>query len=191
MRTPVRPTPRARRPWLVLLLLAVVTALAAAVAAPVSAHAAPKAKPSITVPVTGSTADGTPVEGTYKITRFAVQKGELVAKGVFTGSIGSDDDTVRKAVTIPVSKAPAAAEDDVTTQQVSCDVLNLLLGPLDLNLLGLRVQLNQVDLDITAEQGPGNLLGNLLCAVAGLLDGPAALNTIIAQLLTYILGIIG
>jgi hypothetical protein len=49
--------------------------------------------------------------------------------------------------------------------------LHLDLGPLDLNLLGLRVQLNEVVLDITALPGPGNLLGNLLCAVAGLLDG--------------------
>jgi hypothetical protein len=38
----------------------------------------------------------------------------------------------------------------------TCDILNLTLGPLDLNLLGLRVQ----------------LLGNLLCAAAGLLDPP-------------------
>jgi hypothetical protein len=38
----------------------------------------------------------------------------------------------------------------------TCDILNLTLGPLDLNLLGLRVQ----------------LLGNLLCAAAGLLDSP-------------------
>lgn len=52
-----------------------------------------------------------------------------------------------------------------------CPILHLELGPLDLNLLGLRVQLNQVVLDITAVPGPGNLLGNLLCAVAGLLDG--------------------
>jgi hypothetical protein len=52
-----------------------------------------------------------------------------------------------------------------------CPILHLELGPLDLNLLGLRVQLNQVVLDVTAIPGPGNLLGNLLCAVAGLLDG--------------------
>ena len=52
-----------------------------------------------------------------------------------------------------------------------CPILHLELGPLDLNLLGLRVQLNQVVLDVTALPGPGNLLGNLLCAVAGLLDG--------------------
>ena len=52
-----------------------------------------------------------------------------------------------------------------------CPILHLELGPLDLDLLGLRVQLNQVVLDVTAVPGPGNLLGNLLCAVAGLLDG--------------------
>ena len=58
----------------------------------------------------------------------------------------------------------------------SCDllVLNLVLGPLDLNLLGLVVHLNQVVLDIIAVTGAGNLLGNLLCAVAGLLDGDRA-----------------
>jgi hypothetical protein len=56
-------------------------------------------------------------------------------------------------------------------QEEVCPILHLELGPLDLNLLGLRVQLNQVVLDITAIPGPGNLLGNLLCAIAGLLDG--------------------
>ena len=42
-------------------------------------------------------------------------------------------------------------------------------------------------LDITAESGPGNLLGNLLCAVAGLLDNPSGL----ARLLNQILAILG
>ena len=32
------------------------------------------------------------------------------------------------------------------------------------------MDLNQVHLTITAQQGPGNLLGNLLCSVAHLLD---------------------
>jgi hypothetical protein len=41
-------------------------------------------------------------------------------------------------------------------------VLNLVLGPLHLDLLGLVVDLNQVHLVITAVQAPGNLLGNLL-----------------------------
>ena len=46
-----------------------------------------------------------------------------------------------------------------------------MLGPLDLNLLGLEIHLQRVVLDIVAVAGAGNLLGNLLCAVAGLLDG--------------------
>jgi len=53
----------------------------------------------------------------------------------------------------------------------TCPILHLDLGPLDLNLLGLSVHLNEVVLDVNAIPGPGNLLGNLLCAVAGLLDG--------------------
>ena len=63
----------------------------------------------------------------------------------------------------------------------SCTILHLELGPVDLNLLGLMVHLDRVVLDITAQSGSGNLLGNLLCAVAHLLDdGP--FNTILADL---------
>ena len=63
----------------------------------------------------------------------------------------------------------------------SCTILHLELGPLDLNVLGLMVHLDQVVLDVTAQSGSGNLLGNLLCAVAHLLDdGP--FNTILADL---------
>ena len=48
-----------------------------------------------------------------------------------------------------------------------------MLGPLDLDLLGLEVHLDTVVLDIVAVRAQGKLLGNLLCAVAGLLDGGA------------------
>ena len=84
-----------------------------------------------------------------------------------------------------VATGPAAAG----VSAASCDILNLVLGPLDLNLLGLEVHLKQVVLDIIATSGAGNLLGNLLCAVAGLLDGGAALGQI-AALLNQILGIL-
>jgi hypothetical protein len=72
-----------------------------------------------------------------------------------------------------------------------CEILDLVLGPLDLDLLGLVVSLNQVELNITAVPGPGNLLGNLLCAVAGLLDGPGGgLGGAIENLLDRITGIL-
>ena len=78
--------------------------------------------------------------------------------------------------------------------------MHLTLGPLDLNLLGLVVHLDRVVLDITAQQGAGNLLGNLLCAVAGLLDPPtgggaggglSGLLQGIVSLLNQILGALG
>ena len=61
-------------------------------------------------------------------------------------------------------------------------ILHLDLGPLDLDLLGLRVQLDPVVLNIDAIPGQGNLLGNLLTAVAALLDG-VALGAILQDLL--------
>ena len=70
-------------------------------------------------------------------------------------------------------------------QLAPCNVLFLDLGPLHLDLLGLTVDLSQVILDVNAVPGPGNLLGNLLCALLGLLD-VTALLTAITQLLTVI-----
>lgn len=59
----------------------------------------------------------------------------------------------------------------------TCPILHLVLGPINLNLLGVQVTTNQIVLDITAQSGPGNLLGNLLCAVTHLLNqNPLNLN---------------
>ena len=63
-----------------------------------------------------------------------------------------------------VSATPAA-----TVGQ--CPVLNLSLGPINLNLLGLKVTTSPICLDVTAIQG-GGLLGDLLCSIANLLSGP-------------------
>jgi hypothetical protein len=59
-----------------------------------------------------------------------------------------------------------------------CDILFLDLGPINLDALGLVVDLSDVQLDVFAVPGAGNLLGNLLCAVAGLLDGPGLIGGI-------------
>ena len=50
-----------------------------------------------------------------------------------------------------------------------CNILDLVLGPLDLNLLGLMIHLDRVHLTITADPN-GGILGSLLCSLAG---GPA------------------
>ena len=69
----------------------------------------------------------------------------------------------------------------------TCQILHLDLGPLNLDILGLQVNLNQIILDITAQAGAGNLLGNLLCAVTNLLNNPNGL----ARLLNSILDLLG
>lgn len=78
----------------------------------------------------------------------------------------------------------------LASQQAVCDVLNLVLGPLHLELLGLIVDLNQVVLNITADPA-GGLLGGLLCALAGGLPVPPNPLQPIIDLLNQILGILG
>jgi len=68
-----------------------------------------------------------------------------------------------------------------------CPVLNLALGPVDLNLLGLEVSLDNcnngpVTLSITAVPGAGNLLGNLICALTNALNGGANIAGLLAIL---------
>ncbi|KUI45118.1 hypothetical protein AU197_12805 [Mycobacterium sp. IS-1590] len=90
------------------------------------------------------------------------------------------------------SSATTGQDDQVrfASQQAVCDVLNLVLGPLHLELLGLIVDLNQVVLNITADPG-GGLLGSLLCSLAGGLPVPPNPLQPIIDLLNQILGILG
>jgi hypothetical protein len=62
------------------------------------------------------------------------------------------------SLTVPISARTAQASN-------VCRVLNLVLGPLHLNLLGLVIDLNRVHLRITAIRG-GGLLGDLFCGLA-------------------------
>jgi len=75
----------------------------------------------------------------------------------------------------------------VTTAAGSTSILHLSLGPVDLSLLGLNVHLDNcangpVTVDISAQSGPGKLLGNLLTSVTHLLDGPANGNALTSAL---------
>jgi hypothetical protein len=156
-------------------------AIAVLVLAPAT-PAAPITTGPIAAPVTGTVANGGAFNGTFTLTRMTTQNGALAAVGTLTGTItdaaGAVVGTVNQVVTVPVAAAAG-----------SCQILHLDLGPLDLNLLGLQVHLNEVVLDITAQSGPGNLLGNLLCGVAHLLDSNAPAGTL-ANLLNRLLGLL-
>jgi len=66
----------------------------------------------------------------------------------------------------------------------TCPVLNLELAPIHLNLLGLKVDTSAICLNVTGTSGPGNLLGNLVCDVANLLNGPATVGGLVNTLTT-------
>jgi hypothetical protein len=63
-----------------------------------------------------------------------------------------------------------------------CDLVDLQLGPIDLNVLGLEVTTSPICLEVYAVRGNpnqgGGLLGNLLCGLDGLLGTNASDNAI-------------
>jgi hypothetical protein len=151
---------------------------------------------------TGATRDGRAVTGRFVPDRFTLKDGRIRAvgtlKGVIEGKAGVSrakhfskvvSDRVTRIDGLSWRNALAGRDAMRTRAAATCDVLNLVLGPLDLDLLGLQVHLKRVVLDIVAVSGAGNLLGNLVCAVAGLLDGGlAGLLTQVRSLLNLILG---
>jgi hypothetical protein len=146
----------------------IVAIMATFTIAPLSAGAAPKPKP------TGGSATLVDAQGTLigTVTNlkavFDAATGNITISGILTTATG----------VFEFSQTLVRASG-------SCEILRLDLGPLFLDLLGLQVDLSRVVLVITAQSGPGNLLGNLLCAVANLLNGRTPGN-ILTDLLNQI-----
>jgi hypothetical protein len=94
-----------------------------------------------------------------KIKRFAVDGRNIVARGVLTSRVegAGQSQAARKQVTFAVS-----------AQRGRCHVLTLTLDDLQLDLLGLRVDLSEVNLLIYAvPRGEGSgVLGRLFCALS-------------------------
>jgi hypothetical protein len=77
----------------------------------------------------------------------------LQQSGLATNGVG---------VTVSIGQTGAATAAPATI----CQILDLTLGPVDLNLLGLMVHLDTVHLTITADS-EGGILGSLFCSLAG------------------------
>jgi len=119
--------------------------------------------------------------GSLTTTSFQLVNGVLNAVGTLTGTftpVTGAAQTINQAVSIPLAGFTG-----------TCTILSLHTGAISLNLLGLNVALAPIDLVITAVAAPGNLLGNLLCAVAHLLDTGGPLSGLV-DLLNQILGAI-
>ena len=173
-----------------MLALAAFSALVCAglLGAPAVAGAATTATKStttaMTTPITGTAVNGKTFTGTFKVKRFITRNHQTYALGTLSGHLGTRK-VPAHSVQLPVSvEKPAGARAAAT-----CQVLDLVINPIDLNLLGLKVHLDRVHLNISAETGPGNLLGNLLCSITGLLD-QNPLGSQLTQLLNVVLAIL-
>ena len=104
-----------------------------------------------------------------QITGVGVNNGQLVALGKIGSQVFS--------IPLTLSATPAAANDPTAVP-----ILHLRIDPIHLDLLGLKVDTSPICLDIAAQPGPGNLLGNLLAGVANLLNSGSPLGTILGGL---------
>jgi hypothetical protein len=106
-----------------------------------------------------ASSDGGTVTVDVQIKRFAVVDRKIVARGVLTSRIegAGQSQAARKRVTFAV-----------VAQRGRCHVLTLNLDDLQLDLLGLRVDLSEVNLRIFAiPRGEGSgVLGRLFCSLS-------------------------
>ena len=139
-----------------------------------------------TVAVHGAAKNGKTLTGTYGIQRFVVatvrgHKG-VYAIGTLRATLARTHITqygvMMPAKAVSPTAQPLAARSAATT----CTILHLVLGPINLSLLGLNINLgggtitpgqpaqSPITLNITGTQG-GGLLGDLLCGLDNALGG--------------------
>lgn len=142
------------------------------------------AGPLYTMPISGVAKNGKKFTGEYGIYKFVVKDGKVWSVGTLTGKLKGRH-VKRANVMMPASLTSDAAAAQAAA---TCPVLHLTLGPVDLNLLGLRVKLGggqnsdqPIVLDVTAQQG-GGLLGDLLCGLTNVLNPTGVLGQLTTQL---------
>jgi hypothetical protein len=101
------------------------------------------------------------------ITSLGVVNGQLLATGTVSAVVNGVTTVVPFSTPVTITPRPA--------QPGTCPVLDLMLGPIDLTLLGLEVETSQICLEITADRN-GGLLGQLLCSLGNLLNQNAGLT---------------
>src|SRR5712675_829509 len=94
---------------------------------PQLATAAPPHSTSLVIPITGTGTGGT-LNGTFTLTGFALQNGQLVANGILAGTLTNG--------TVVTSILQTVTASITSTATSSCTILHLVLGPINLDVLG-------------------------------------------------------
>ncbi len=85
----------------------------------------------------------------------------------------------------PPSSSTTSTSPPGTTPATAFQLVTLTLDPLNVNLLGLKLQTSQIQINISAQQGNGDLLGNLLGDTSNLLNMPAV-SAVVNQILSNV-----
>ena len=152
-------------------LAAVATVAALAFAASATSAAGPGASQQAVPQTTGTTTTTQvgAVKVRLQIKKFVRRAGRLYAVGT---AISRFNPSAAKAADLPSATTAQGVhgsrcqDQRILLGQRICPVLDLTLAPLDLELLGLIVDLDRVHLTITANSN-GGVLGCLLCGLAG------------------------
>ena len=164
----------------------------------------------LTVPVTGTVggtdalaadAAANAVTGAFAIQRFArTAENGVAAVGTltltFTDPSTSATRTIITQAAMPLAgstdaPAPASAADRPATSALSptttaCETLRLVLDTIAIAPLGISLQIERVNVDVTATPGLGERLPALLCEVASQLAGTTAPAEVVTTLNTLL-----
>ncbi len=154
--------------------------------------------PLKTVTVHGAAPSGKQFTGTYGIERFIARGSKVYSIGTLEGTLKGRH-IVRYGVLMPATLNSGAGAAR-SAQASTCTLLHLVLGPINLSLLGLNVNLGggnitpgqpaqlPITLNLTGTPG-GGLLGDLLCGLDNVVGGTGGLGGLLGQLSSSVSGL--
>jgi hypothetical protein len=123
------------------------------------------------------------VTGSFAIQRFARTTEDAVAAVgtltlTFTDQTTSASRTIVTQAALPLTRSteiatPAPSGEPAAPATRACETLRLVLGSIEVAPLGVAVQIDRVNVDVTALPGLGERLSGLLCEVTSQITGTA------------------
>ena len=102
-----------------------------------------------------------------------------ILQGTATTADGVIQSISNEAFSAPATLVSGTSQNSAV--QIICPILFLDIGPIELDVLGLVIDISEITINVTAIQG-GGLLGSLLCALANLLVNGLPIGNLLAQL---------
>jgi hypothetical protein len=170
--------------------------------------AAQSAGGAVTMAVTGRAPRGGEFTGTATINKVEQRGTALVAVGILRGTLSRGNRVVGSALVtnvewpvhlqaggiIGVTGAPPQYRVQQAGLRLAqapeiCPVVNIVLGPFDVNVLGVVVALEPIALDLHGQVGTP--LGDLVCQVSDLIGNVAGLVGVVNGILGLLTGLLG